>query len=92
MDSPQLNSVRLFCCLFQLCNETVSMGDTAVSLHILGEGVFLVTQNSKSQVLTKFSFFRILGKMSQKFCKRKLGLAPQIVSFTLVYVWRLKSH
>ena len=47
MDSPQLNSVRLFCCLFQLCNETVSMGDTAVSLHILGEGVFLATQKRK---------------------------------------------
>ena len=34
-------------------NETVSVGDTAVSLHTLG-GVFLAPQNS--EVLTKFSF------------------------------------
>ena len=76
------------------------MGDTAVSFHTLGEGVFVATQKSKSQALTKFSFpeggrsslsrIGILGKMNQKFCKRKLGPASQIVSHTLRV--ETKSH
>ena len=39
-------------------NETVSVGDTVVSLHTRGGGggVFLAARNSKSQVLTKISF------------------------------------
>ena len=43
-------------------NETVSLGDTAISLHtlpvvtFLGGGVFLASQNSKCQVLANFSF------------------------------------
>ena len=44
-------------------NETVSLGDTAISLHTLpvvtfvwGGGVFLASQNSKCQVLANFSF------------------------------------
>ena len=43
-------------------NETVSLGDTVISLHtlqlqvFLGAGVFLGSQNSKCQVLDNFSF------------------------------------
>ena len=44
--------------LQQVSNETVSVGDTAVSLHSVGGVIlgFLACQNPKCQVLTKFSF------------------------------------
>ena len=51
------------------------MGDTAVSLHTLGEGgLFLTTQNSKCHVLVKFSWGGgILGKMSKNFAMPNSG-------------------
>ena len=72
------------------------LGQSPDQIFIFGEEVFLATQNSKSQVLTKYSFSGrgelfaksriILCKMSQKFSKPKLGPASQRVSHTL-RVW-----
>ena len=47
--------------IYQYVNETVSLGDTAISLHTFqqqpgGGGVFLGSQNSKCQELPKFQF------------------------------------
>ena len=95
---------------YRFNSETVSVGDKAVSPHtptmFLGGGGFLLTENSKSQVQTNFSFggrgtldttFLIYlsggtqGILSTKFYKPKLGLASPIVSHTL-HVWRLINY
>ena len=49
--------LHLRCTLGHVYNETVSWGDTGISLHKLrGGGVFWSSQNSKYQDLANFSF------------------------------------
>ena len=61
-----------------------SVGDTAANLHTLGWGwggldwLFLATQNSKSQVLPKFSFAVGVGEgESGSFAKNRVFLAKR---------------
>ena len=93
-------------------NETVSLGDTAVSLHTFlgrggyswllitqsanfwatfhfqGGGVFLATQNSKSQVLVKFSFWGFGGEGWEG----RYSWLPKFPFGGGQYCWQLKTQ
>ena len=79
-------------------NEMVSLGDTVISLQntptpTFGEGVFLITQNSKCQVLAKFQILSGGGGIPD-YSKRKVQSAKSWPNFNswLFNSWLLENR